>query len=301
MLGLLAPGLLPGTAWGQSGARDGREAPLDGLGRPGSAGALDATATLHAAGAAGRTVADRASLTDELKAAAIEQESAARRAASDGKSAPVQRRRLQTRSGWTREPASSADRRTALVVDPPEGCHPLDPGEEDRERPRAGPLRRRPRSTRTPTSTPASACDYGRPAQHGAAAALQHEHAHLPDARTGGDAARDVPRAAGHPAGRPAPDRHERNGSGERASAAGKARRWWSRPSTSSTSPRPGGAPRGARPVQPATCVERFTRDLGARIDRRLHVHASTGRTLSFTRPWTAVGADDHRSGIATA
>ena len=86
---------------------------------------------------AGQT--ERALLTDE-EAAAIEQESAARRAASDGKAAPG------SVGGYNQVWLDAGtrivgDRRTSLIVDPPEGVIPWIPEkqvESDRERARYG-------------------------------------------------------------------------------------------------------------------------------------------------------------------
>ena len=129
---------------------------------------------------------ERALLTDE-EAASLEQESAQQRAASDGKSAPG------SVGGYNQVWLDAGtrivgDRRTSLIVDPPEGVIPWIPEKKVETQSRAGPLRRRPLLLLY-RPRHGRALHHRRPAQHGPAAALQHEHAHPPDPGAGGDAA----------------------------------------------------------------------------------------------------------------
>ena len=133
VLGLLVP---PPAAVAQSGD-DGWTAPLTPWGDPDLQGVWT-SATLtpleRPDGQAGREL-----LTEE-EAAAIEQRSAATRAANDGKSAPG------TVGGYNQVwldagTRITGSRRTALIVDPPDGRIPWRPGEReahDRERARYG-------------------------------------------------------------------------------------------------------------------------------------------------------------------
>ena len=138
LTGMLAvPGLFPAAALGQSGADDDGKAPRTAWGDPDLQGLWTSATLTPLERPAGQ--ADRASLTDE-EAAAIEQESAARRAASDGKSAPG------SVGGYNQVWLDAGtrivgDRRTSLVVDPPEGVIPWIPEKKiasDRERARYG-------------------------------------------------------------------------------------------------------------------------------------------------------------------
>ncbi len=129
--------LLPAAAAGQSGSDGGWTAPRTAWGDPDLQGLWTSATLTPLERPAGQ--ADRALLTDE-EAAAIEQESAARRAASDGKSAPG------SVGGYNQVWLDAGtrivgDRRTALIVDPPEGVIPWIPKkrvESDRERARYG-------------------------------------------------------------------------------------------------------------------------------------------------------------------
>ncbi len=130
--------LLPAAALGQSAGRDRSPAtPRTAWGDPDLQG-LWTSATLTPLERPARQ-ADRALLTDE-EAAAIEEESARRRVESDGKSAPGSVGGYN--QVWLDAGARIvSDRRTSLIVDPPEGVIPWIPEkkiESDRERARYG-------------------------------------------------------------------------------------------------------------------------------------------------------------------
>ena len=235
----------PMAAGAQSGADDGWELPRTAWGDPDLQGVWT-SATLtpleRPAGQAGREL-----LTDE-EAAAIEQRTVGEPGRQRRQVGPRDRRRLQPGvagcgDAHHRRPAHLACRRPARRP------HPLAAGRARGPRPRAGALRSR--------SVPLlhrrrhrRALHHRRAAEHGAAAALQHEPAGPADPGAGGDAARDVPRAAGHSPGRPAADRHPRSGRARRG-AGGRATPSSSRPSTWSTSPTRTGALRGASRAPP--------------------------------------------------
>ena len=127
----------PMTASAQSGAETGWEAPRTAWGEPDLQGVWT-SATLTPLERPARQ-AGRELLTDE-EAAALEQQSAANRAANDGKSAPgsVGGYNQVWMDAGTRITGS---RRTSLIVDPPDGRIPWRPGEReahDRERARYG-------------------------------------------------------------------------------------------------------------------------------------------------------------------
>ena len=126
-----------------------------------------------------------------------------------------QRRRLQPGVDGRRDPhhrqsAHLVDRRSARRP------HSMAARRAGGPRPRAGPLRGRP----VPflyRCRHGGALHHRWAPEHGASPALQHEPADPADPGAGGDAARDVSRAAGHPPGRPAADRHravDRRGAG---------------------------------------------------------------------------------------
>ena len=127
----------PNLAMAQSGADDGWTVPLTPWGEPDLQGVWT-SATLTPLERPARQ-AGRELLTDE-EAAALEQQSAASRAASDGRSAPgsVGGYNQVWLDAGTRITGS---RRTSLIVDPPDGRIPWRPGEReahDRERARYG-------------------------------------------------------------------------------------------------------------------------------------------------------------------
>ena len=129
--------LLPPAAAGQSLAEDGWTTPRTTWGDPDLQG-LWTSATLTPLERPAQQT-ERALLTDE-EAASLEQESAQRRAASDGKSAPG------SVGGYNQVWLDAGtrivgDRRTSLIVDPPEGVIPWIPQrkvESDREQGRYG-------------------------------------------------------------------------------------------------------------------------------------------------------------------
>ncbi len=129
--------LPPAAASGQSGNNPGWQAPRTAWGVPDLQGLWTSATLTPLERPAGQS--DRALLTDE-EAAAIEADSAARRAASDGRSAPG------SVGGYNQVWLDAGtrivgDRRTALIVHPPTGVIPWIPArkvESDRERARYG-------------------------------------------------------------------------------------------------------------------------------------------------------------------